>query len=111
MSLFPEREPKIKPLEERAEDISPLIIERKEVIQPTVTQFTKQVTDDNGKPLIQTPESKEITIELPASQDRLKKVAKGPAADSLTWFAAFWMRIFKKAVHFNWKITEKRQNS
>jgi len=111
MSLFPEREPKIKPVEERAEEISPLTIERKEVIQPSVTQFTKQVTDDNGKPLIQTPENKEITIELPASPERLQKVSKGSTSDSLTWFAAFWVRIFKKAIHFNWKISEKRQNS
>ena len=111
MSLFPEREPKIKPVEERAEEISPLTIERKEVIQPSVTQFTKQVSDDNGKPLIQTPENKEITIELPASPDRLQKVAKGSTSDSLTWFAAFWVRVFRKAIHFNWKISEKRQNS
>ena len=111
MSLFPEREPKIKPVEERAEDVSPLIIERKEVIQPSVTQFTKQVSDDNGKPLIQTPEDREIKIELPASPDRLKKVSKGSTSDSLTWFAAFWVRIFKKAIHFNWKVFQKNTNN
>lgn len=110
MSLFPERESKVKPVEERAEGISPLTIERKEVIQPKVTQFTKQVADDNGKPLIQTPESKEIKIELPASPDRLEKVSKGSASDSLTWFASFWLRIFKKAIHFNWKVFQKHPN-
>jgi len=111
MSLFPETEPKIKPVEERPEEISPLTIERKEVIQPTVTQFTKKVADDNGKPLIQTPEDREIKIELPASPEQLEKVAKGSVSDSLTWFAAFWLRIFKKAIHFNWKIFEKNPNS
>ena len=111
MSLFPEREPKVKPVEERSEEISPLTIERKEVIQPTVTQFTKQVTDDNGKPLIQTPDDREIKIELPASPEQLEKVSKGSISDSLTWFAAFWIRIFKKAVHFNWKIFQKSPNS
>ena len=110
MSLFPEREPKIKPVEERAEEISPLTIERKEVVQPSVTQVTK-VTDDNGKLLIQTPEDREIKIELPASPDRLKKVSKGSISDSLTWFAAFWVRIFKKAIHFNWKVFQKNTNN
>ena len=108
MGLFPEREPKVKPVEEMTKDISPLTIERKEVIQPSVTQFTKQVIDDNGKPLIQTRESKEIKIELPATPDRLKKVSKGSISDSLTWFAAFWVRIFKKAIHFNWKVFQKK---
>lgn len=111
MSLFPERESKIKPVEERPEGISPLTIERKEVIQPKITQFTQKVTDDNGKPLIQTPEGKEIKIELPASPEQLEKVSKGSISDSLTWFAAFWVRIFKKAIHFNWKIFEKNSNS
>jgi hypothetical protein len=111
MSLFPEREPKIKPVEERPEEISPLTIERKEVIQPKVTQFTKQVTDDNGKPLIQASQDKEIKIELPASPEQLEKVSKGSISDSLTWFADLWVRIFKKAVHFNWKIFEKNPNS
>ena len=111
MSLFPEREPKIKAVEERPEEISPLTIERKEVIQPNVTQFTHKVTDDNGKPLIQVPDDKEIKIELPASPEQLEKVSKGSVTDSLTWFAAFWVRIFKKAVHFNWKILEKNSGS
>lgn len=111
MSMFPEREPKIKPVEERAEEISPLTIERKEVIQPKVTQFTKQVIDDNGKPIIQTPESQEIKIELPTSPEILKKTSKGSTSDSLTWFAAFWMRIFKKAIHLNWKVFQKNPNS
>jgi|EPASupsiteSAE347_1022098.scaffolds.fasta_scaffold00262_49 hypothetical protein len=111
MSLFPEREPKIKPVEERPEEISPLTIERKEVIQPKVTQFTKKVTDDNGKPLVQTPEDKEIKIELPASSEQLEKASKGSADNSLTWFATFWLRVFKKAIRFNWKLFEKNSSS
>jgi len=108
MGLFPEREPKVKPVEKITEEISPLTIEKKEVIQPKVTQFTKKVTDDSGKSLIQTPEDREIKIELPANPDRLKKVSKGSISDSLTWFAAFWVRIFKKAIHFNWKVFQKK---
>jgi hypothetical protein len=107
MSLFPESEPKIKPVEERSEEISPLTIERKEVIQPQVTQFTQKVVDDNGRNLIETPETKEIKIELPASVESLKSTSKGSSDDSLTWFAKFWLRIFKKAIHFNWKIFQK----
>lgn len=111
MSLFPEREPKIKPVKERSEEISPLTIEKKEVIQPKVTQFTKQVTDDSGRPLIQTPEGMEIKIELPDSPDSLQKASKGSISDSLTWFAKFWVRIFKKALHFDWKVFQKNPSS
>jgi len=107
MSLFPESEPKIKPVEERPEEISPLTIEKKEVIQPQVTQFTQKVVDDNGKELIETPETKEIIIELPASVESLKNTSKGPSDNSLTWFAKFWLRIFKKGIHFNWKIFQR----
>ena len=113
MSLFPEREPKKPPLEEIPEGISPLVIEKKEVIRPTQTQFSQQVSDDQGKPLIQTPGTKEVVIELPAEPERLKKVSKGKISDSLTWFAAFWLRIFRKAkaTHFNWKVENKNSNS
>jgi len=111
MGLFPEREPNKTPLETIPEGIPPLKIEKKEVISPKPIQFTQQVTDDNGKPLIQTPEDKEIRIELPANPNRLKKVSKGSISDSLTWFAAFWVRIFKKAIHFNWKVFQKNTNS
>lgn len=111
MSLFPEREPKKTSVEEIPEGISPLIIEKKEVIQSKPTHFTQQVSDDQGRSIIQTPETKEIVIELPAEPGELEKVSKGKITDSLTWFAALWLRIFKKALHFNWKVETKDSNT
>lgn len=108
MPLFPEREPKTKPIKEIPEEISPLTIERKEVVQPRSTQFTQQVVSDDGQNLISTPQTQTITIQLPADQPQLKQAAKGSINDSLTWFASFWLRIFKKAIHFGWKVTRKK---
>jgi len=103
MPIFPERE---KPLtiEERADEISPLTIERKEVVTPVPTQFTGQVKSDKGKPLIQTPQTQVTTIQIPADPARLTTLSQGSVNDSLTWLGAFWVRIIKKAVYFGWQI-------
>jgi hypothetical protein len=74
-------------------------------VQPT--QFTAQVYDDKGKPLIQTPATKTVTVQLPADQTALASWSKGSISDSLTWLAMFWLRIIKKALHFGWKIVRK----
>jgi hypothetical protein len=102
MAAFPEREQ--KPVEQREEEISPLTIERKEVVQPVLTQFKSQVKSDQGKPLIQSPATATTTITLPADQNQLTTLAKGSISNSITWFAAFWLRMIKKAIHFGWRI-------
>jgi len=107
MGIFKERERKQPDIERQVEGISPLMIERKEVVTPTTTVFKAQVKDDQGQPLIETPENKEITVEIPADGAALQNYSKGSSDDSLTWFAAFWLRIIKKAIGFGWKITGK----
>jgi len=103
MSLFPERE--VKPyIEEVPEEISPLTIERKEVVQPVLTQFKKRVKTDDGKSMIQTPSDKVISITIPGDQGQLTTLSKGSVSDSITWLAAYWLRMIKKAIHFGWKI-------
>lgn len=105
MSLFPEREvKKSKDFEIRSEDVSPLEIEKKEVIQPIPTQFKGQVFDDQGMSVIQTPQSQTITITLPKAPEVLEVEAKGSIDDSSTWNATWWLRIVKKAYLFGWKV-------
>lgn len=107
MALYPEREPQTKPVEVRPEEMQPLTIERKEVASPVPVAFRKQVTGSSGQNLITTPQNQTITITLPAQQEQLAQAAKGSVDDSSTWFAAFWLRLIKKAVHFGWQIISK----
>ncbi len=68
--------------------------------------FTGQVKS-GGKPLIQTPPAQVFTIQPPADSVTLTSQSKGSTTSSLTWFAAFWLRMIKKALHFGWKILGK----
>jgi hypothetical protein len=115
MPAFVETEKSLEGFEERPEEISPLTIERKEVITPVPTQFTQKVTSSTGQTMIQTPQGQAITITLPDEQTTLTDKAKGSSDDSVTWFARFWLRIIKKAVHFGWNVllnsNVKSQNS
>ena len=107
MGLFKEREQKAPDVIPNTEEISSLTIEKKEVVTPSTTVFKAQVTDDAGQALIETPENKEITIEIPASEEVLRVGAKGSSDDQITWFSAFWLRIIKKAMNLGWHISRK----
>lgn len=103
MPIVPEREPH-KSVQEFQEDASPLRIEKKEVVTPVPSQFTQKVTDDSGQVLTQSPKTKTVAITLPKDQEQLKNLSKGKITESITWFAAYWLRMIKKAVHFGWQI-------
>lgn len=104
MGLLPEREPR-KNQYENPEEASPLTIERKEVVTPVPTQFKAQVTDDNGNPIITTPQTEKADIIIPdISLETLDLKVKGDKEDASVWSAAYWIRIFKKAVYFGWKV-------
>jgi len=75
-----------------------------QVVQKT---FKAQVHNDKGTPLIQTPPAQVITVSPPAGTATLTQQAKGPISLSLTWLAAFWLRIIKKAMHFGWQIVAR----
>jgi len=107
MPLFPEREKK-PGVEFRPEEATPLEIERKEVATPVPSQFIKQVKSDDGQVLTQSQPSEAVTITLPADQTVLAESVKGSVDDSVTWFAAFWLRMIKKAIHFGWRILGKK---
>ncbi len=73
------------------------------------TQFPvkTQVGDDKQAAPIQIPTPKVITITIPASGEQLEDWSKGSPDESLTWFAFFWLRMIKKAIHFGWRIITK----
>ena len=73
-------------------------------VQKKQDDFSAQVTDDKGKPLIQTPQTQSVTVQIPAKQSDLDSWAKGSPENALTWFAVFWIRIIKKALHFGWRM-------
>jgi hypothetical protein len=67
--------------------------------------FKAQVKDDKGVPVIQTPPTQVITtVQPPSDTVTLTQQAKGDKELSLTWLAAFWLRIIKRALHFGWRI-------
>lgn len=102
MPIFPERE---KNVIETPEEASALTIERKEVVTPIPISFQKQVKSDSGKPLIQVPGGEEkVRITIPKAQAELETLSKGSISDSITWFAAFWIRMIKKAIHYGYNI-------
>lgn len=47
------------------------------------------------------------TLQTPADTTTLTGWSKGSIINSLTWFALFWLRMIKKAIHFGWKIVGK----
>jgi hypothetical protein len=104
MGLLPEREPK-KNQYENIDEASALNIERKEVITPVPTHFKAQVTDDKGNKLISTPDVKKADIIIPAvNKETLEVKIKGDTSESSVWSAGYWLRIFKKAIFYGWKV-------
>jgi len=73
-------------------------------IRAVEREFKTPVMDDHGQPMVVSPAMQKISITLPAAQGQLLAWAKGPISDSLTWFAAFWLRMIKKAVYFGWNL-------
>jgi hypothetical protein len=95
-------------VKERPTDIEiPPELERGGQVQSVPSQFQAKVTDDNGKPLIHTPQAKTVTIQIPASQGELESWSKGNSENAITWFAVFWIRLIKKGLHFGWRMIKK----
>jgi hypothetical protein len=73
-------------------------------IRAVEKEFKTPVTNDRGQPLVVSPTSQKVTIQLPATRGQLASWSKGPISSSLTWFAAFWLRMIKKAIRFGWNL-------
>jgi len=70
-------------------------------------EFKTQVRDSKGQQLLISPATQNISIQLPYDKTTLAGFLKGSVSDSLTWFATFWLRMIKKAMHFGWRVTGK----
>jgi len=76
-------------------------------VQAVEREFKTQVRDSRGQQLLVSPATQQITIQLPYDKSTLTGWFKGSVSDSLTWFAAFWLRMIKKAIYFGWRVTGK----
>jgi len=109
MAVSPEKKEYL-PVEERAEEFPeipvevPVTVENKGIVTPVPSQFTAQVTDDKGRPLVSPTNGQSVTITLPADPKALSATSKGTPNEATTWFAAFWLRMFKKAIYFGWRV-------
>lgn len=79
--------------------------------QTTQTDFTAQVTDDSGQPIIQPTQTSTVTVKVPATFAQLTQWAKGSPVNALTWFAWFWLRVVKKGLRFGWKLVQGKVGS
>ncbi|OGM23160.1 hypothetical protein A2961_02005 [Candidatus Woesebacteria bacterium RIFCSPLOWO2_01_FULL_39_21] len=60
--------------------------------QPVADDTSAQVADDTQ------------VFAIPQDEKTLEEEAKGPIDKPLTWFANFWLRMIKKAIHFGKRI-------
>lgn len=105
---IPEKEPKLEIPEVRERPVVPEIppeVERVGV-KPRITQFTSQITNDTKKRLMNSSNTQAQTISIPADPEKLSQWSAGSPNASLTWFASFWIRMIKKALHFGWKVVK-----
>jgi hypothetical protein len=110
MGLLPEHEP-IKNVLERPDEASDLNIEHKELVSRVPYNFKAQVNDDNGKPLISTPQNTAVTITIPAlNKEELETDAKADIEDGWTWSARYWLRRILKAIHFGISVVFKAED-
>ncbi len=95
----------IPQVQERDEEfIVPETLQNQTGVRVVQKNFTAQVKNDAGQPLIQTPPAQVIAVTPPTNQTTLTSWSKGNITSSLTWLGAFWLRVIKKAIHFGWKI-------
>lgn len=96
----------VQEVQERADEFPESIqqIQGAQGVKIVQKDFKAQTNDDKGLPIIQTPPTQVITIQTPSDQATLTKQAKGDIGNSVTWLAAFWLRVIKKALHFGWKV-------
>lgn len=78
---------------------------RQEGIEAVETAAAANVKDD-GQIQTQPSTTGQQSITIPSDQQTLAGQAKGSITNAVTWLAAFWLRMIKKAAHFGWKIVK-----
>jgi len=101
--LLKPEQPQIQEVNKEAEFIVPETLQQSGV-RVVQKNFTAQIRDNKGQPLIQTPPTQVITVQPPADDLTLITWSKGSITSSLTWLGAFWIRVIKKALYFGWQI-------
>ena len=104
----PERRQEI-PVQEKKEEfeVPPHL---KDSLEAVETAYKAQVKDSNGKNLTQSAANTAVAVQIPSDTVTLESLSKkGSIKDSITWFAAFWLRAIKKAIHFGKKIIVRSQ--
>lgn len=105
MALFPERgstqETGIEEIPQTPEFRRKLV---KETGIETVETATPANVKDGKRDLVVSPETQELTIELPKTQEEAAALAKGSKKDSSTWFGAQILRSIKIALHKGFRI-------
>jgi hypothetical protein len=101
-----ERKPGISGVEEIPEQFPeiPEDVEAKESPQATKTKFDANVEDDNGRPILETPETREVTITIPTEMEKIEQLSKGSTDDSITWWAKFYVRSVAIALKKGWQV-------
>ncbi len=80
---------------------------KKDGITAVETAFKANVKD-GGQVLTQTPSNQQVNITIPNDPTSLTTLSKGPITSAITWMAAFWLRMIKKAAKFGWGIVVKQ---
>ena len=96
------------PVTKRAEEIQVPESLEKTGIEKVETAYKATVQDDQGKPLVQTPATKQVSIQIPRDKEILESSAKGKISSSLTWFGRFWLRMIKKALFLGKNVEVKK---
>lgn len=110
MAVSPEIEHGQPQIQEKAEEfIVPETLQQSTGVKVVQKNFTAQVKNDKGQPIIQTPPAQVITINPPANSITLTAWAKGPITSSVSWLGMFWIRILKKAALFGWNIGKEEK--
>ena len=75
-------------------------------VESTQTQIPDHIEIQKGKGVVISSEGdRASTVKVPAeSEDKLESLSKGSPDFSITWFARFWLRMWKKARHLGRKI-------
>ena len=63
---------------------------------------------DGRADVIQSPETRQFTLQIPDVREKMEKLSKQSVGDSSTWFGAYFVRMIKKALYFGWKIVVGR---
>lgn len=88
-------EPAPEPLEQGATQAQP--------VQPSDQQMAADDTIGAQVPADDTTDDQQ-TIQVPADQATLHKMAHGDPSDAQTWWAVIWERIIKRAIHFGRRV-------